>query len=1103
MVTIIGGSASDLTAGVGKVEVNVNNGGWQLASGDEAWSYPLAVTEGAYTVQARATDAAGNVGAPSPAITVIADATAPDLALNAFGSTPIVPTRNAAGQWTVNLTGTVSDPARAGRPGSGLAANGVEVLAESSVLGSLPNSRQTAAINGSNWSLAYVLNDVADPTGVYTVTVAAVDNVGNRTANVQRLLRLDGAAPVVSLSQTDVTKLVISDTVTIRGLVTDTNSLAGIDKLEIAFTPIEQIAALPAGVMGDQAEAQLNRTWVAVTLAQRGAGVAASSWSYQIPAGLEGEYQLDFRATDMLGNRRITPNLWRGVIDTTAPRLVMTGTPTGATFEDAATNTTRYAVQFLCAAQDRNLSEPSFTCPGEGLAEPVRSFENNPALQQLFPDLTTRSGLAISYTVWVTSTTPAATLSACDSFGHCATASTPGAANSNQLAVHSEQSVVTTAAFDQQMAVPAPGAPHAVIVAPSAGSFVAANNAVSVTVAAEAGATLKEVTIRLDNNVVQTLSFAQSNAVTRTLRTLNVPIASEGVHTLVAQATDWANATQTALFPVTFTLDQSAPSLTIDASALTVADTWQPESGILRFNGTANDGVGLAAVQVREGATPFVDATFGTGTWRTALHVQDPEGRTLTITVRAIDRAGRITEITQQINTELSAADAPDTTISSGPTNPSNDNTASFTFTGSASAISFDCQIDDGAYQPCASPQSYSDLSKGSHTFRVRAIDERGFADLTPASQIWTINAIQPDATITGKPTDPTTERTASFTFVGDATAQRFECSLDGAVFTACTSPQNYSGLSNGSHVFLVRAIDGTNKAGAADRFIWTVLNAAPVAADQTVVVIPNLAKAVTLSASDSDPLNFKIVTGPAHGVLLGVPPNLTYVPDTNFAGVDGFTFRASDGLAESNLATVTLYVDNTPPTVTCSANPNQLWPPNNKLVAINATVMVSDEHSGPAGFTLVSVINNEGAGAADMPGWSIDMPDTTGELRATRAGGGSGRIYTLTYRGMDRAGYSTLCSTTVTVPHSQGGKSVTAADYDENAPREDTFVAEGTETVNAPTETPAVGVETPVVVTTPEPGATVTDEGSIDGDAPINKVFLPVVTNAPTLNPQ
>ncbi|MCX6047063.1 MAG: Ig-like domain-containing protein, partial [Chloroflexi bacterium] len=760
-VTIIGGSASDLTTGVGKVEINVNNSGWQLATGDEAWGYPLAVTEGPYTIQARATDAAGTVGAPSPAITVIADATAPDLTLNNLGTTPIVPTRTGDGQWTVNLAGTVSDPARAGQPGSGLAANGVEVFVESNVVGSLPNSRQTAAVTGNNWSLAYTLNDVADPTGVYTVTVISRDNVGNRTADVRGRLLLDATAPIVSLSQMDATRTVISNTVTISGLVTDTGTIpgssAGIDQVEIAFTPAEQIAALPAGLIGDAAEAQLNRTWVAVTLAQRGAGVATSGWRYQLPAGLEGEYQIDFRSTDMLGNRRITPNNWRGMIDTSDPRLVMTAEMTGASFVDNS-GVRHDEVHFLCAAVDRNLDAATFTCPGEGQAEPIRTFADIPGLQSLFPDLTIRNGLAISYTLWTATPNAQATMSACDSLGRCAsTAATPTQAANIGGALQSH------------------------IIAPAANSFVAGTNAISVTLTAEAAVAIKAVTISLDNTVVQTLTFAQNEIVTNILRTVTIPVANEGPHTLVTQATDWTGATQTTLFPVTFTLDSAPPNVAIDASVLTVADTWQPESGILRFNGTANDTIGLATVQVRVDDGAFVDAAFANGAWQTAIHVQDPEGRTLMLTVRASDLAGRVTEITQAIGTDLSAADAPDTAINSGPANPSPDNLATFGFTGTANAVAFDCQLDDGAYLPCVSPTSYADLSKGAHTFHVRAIDDRGFADVTPAEVVWTVTSSALDVTLTQTPANPTTSRRAEFHFTGNGAS--FQCSLDNAAF--------------------------------------------------------------------------------------------------------------------------------------------------------------------------------------------------------------------------------------------------------------------------------------------------------------------------------
>jgi hypothetical protein len=888
--TIIGGSATDATSGVALVEVSINNGPWQPAEGAATWTFPLSVGEGNVNIRTRATDATGNVETPGAGITVRGDATVPAVTLAALPATPVKPTRNANGQWTVAFNGMATDG------GSGMSS--VEVHLQGDIGEVQDHGWQAATRSGNGWSVNYALDTLlADPTGLYTVTVRATDNVGNRTADnaASGILRLDGTAPVATLSQADALRQIITGTVTLTGLVTDTNSTVGLSELEIAFTPIEQIAALPASLTSDEAEAQLNRTWTPVTLAQSGAGKASSAWSVAVPAGLEGEYQIDLRGTDLLQNQQITANLWRGVIDNRAPRVAMTGTATGATYVDPATNTQRYEIRYICAATDRNLNEAAFVCPGEGLQPPVRSFENNPALQALFPDRTIRSGLAISYTLWESSQQPAATASACDAFGACASASTPAASSA------------VAAAAETVQAAAAPGAPTAVIIAPTAGSFVVANNTVSVTVAAEAGALLKEVTIKLDNTVVQTLSFTQAEAVNRTLRTVGVTVASEGSHTLVAQATDWAGATQSTLFPITFMMDKAAPTLTIDASALTIADTWQAESGILRFNGNASDSVGLAAVQIREGVNPFTDAIFGGGTWRTALPVEDPEGRTLNITVRAIDRAGRITTLTQAIATNLSAADAPDTTISSGPANPSATNSATFVFVGTLTAVAFDCQVDNGSYTPCTSPWTVNDLSKGSHTFRVRAIDTRGFADLTPASVTWTVSASQPDATITDKPANPTTERTASFSFTGTGTS--FECSLDGSAFTACTNPKSYSGLSNGEHTFLVRARDAAGKAGAADRYIWTVINAPPTVAGQLLMTGENGALAITLQGTDSDALTYQIVEQPQNGFLIGQGQTLTYVPNTGFAGPDRFTYRAWDGEAYSAPATVYITV--------------------------------------------------------------------------------------------------------------------------------------------------------------------------------------------------
>ena len=115
-VHTLGGNATDATAGVATVEININNGGWQAANGAESWAYNLAVTTGNYTIQTRATDAVGNVEDPAAAITLRTDSAAPNVTLNAGGplgaATPSQPTRNAGGQWVTTLTGTVSDADR-------------------------------------------------------------------------------------------------------------------------------------------------------------------------------------------------------------------------------------------------------------------------------------------------------------------------------------------------------------------------------------------------------------------------------------------------------------------------------------------------------------------------------------------------------------------------------------------------------------------------------------------------------------------------------------------------------------------------------------------------------------------------------------------------------------------------------------------------------------------------------------------------------------------------------------------------------------------------------------------------------------------------------
>ena len=84
-----------------------------------------------------------------------------------------------------------------------------------------------------------------------------------------------------------------------------------------------------------------------------------------------------------------------------------------------------------------------------------------------------------------------------------------------------------------------------------------------------------------------------------------------------------------------------------------------------------------------------------------------------------------------------------------------------------------------------------------------------------------------------------------------------------------------------------------------------------PVAAPQSVSTPEDNPLGITLGASDGDgdALSYSIVSAPAHGVLTGTGANRTYTPAANYNGPDSFTFRANDGVNDSNIATVSVTV--------------------------------------------------------------------------------------------------------------------------------------------------------------------------------------------------
>jgi hypothetical protein len=77
---------------------------------------------------------------------------------------------------------------------------------------------------------------------------------------------------------------------------------------------------------------------------------------------------------------------------------------------------------------------------------------------------------------------------------------------------------------------------------------------------------------------------------------------------------------------------------------------------------------------------------------------------------------------------------------------------ATFGFSSNETGVVFECKLDEGSFQACASPKSYYSLTEGQHTFQVQARDAAGNVDPTPAEYAWEIDLTDPEMTWTERP---------------------------------------------------------------------------------------------------------------------------------------------------------------------------------------------------------------------------------------------------------------------------------------------------------------------------------------------------------------
>jgi Ca2+-binding RTX toxin-like protein len=161
---------------------------------------------------------------------------------------------------------------------------------------------------------------------------------------------------------------------------------------------------------------------------------------------------------------------------------------------------------------------------------------------------------------------------------------------------------------------------------------------------------------------------------------------------------------------------------------------------------------------------------------------------------------------------------APQTGIDGGPADgaTTNDPTPTYALVADEAA-SFEVQVNQGPYFPCASDCQVPALADGTHTLRFRAVDadERGNPDPTPVTRTVTVDTTlpppppdtQPPDTTAKGPKAKTKKARAKVTFASTEANSTFECKLDKTPYKACSSPFKAK-VKPGKHKLLVRATD-------------------------------------------------------------------------------------------------------------------------------------------------------------------------------------------------------------------------------------------------------------------------------------------------------
>ena len=449
-----------------------------------------------------------------------------------------------------------------------------------------------------------------------------------------------------------------------------------------------------------------------------------------------------------------------------------------------------------------------------------------------------------------------------------------------------------------------------------------------------------------------------------------------GEDTFTYKANDGNLDSNTATVSITINSVNDAP-VTTDQTASTNEDTAVDIT--LTSSDVESDTITFSIVSdVSNGTTTLSGATVtytpsanfnGTDTFTFKANdgTDDSNTSTVTITVAAVNDAPVTSDQTASTDEDT----AVDITLSSTDVE------------GDSVTYSIVSDVSNGSTSLSGSTVTYTPTAdwNGTDTFTFKAND--GTDDGNTSTVTITVAAVN-DAPVAIAVNSPTNEDTAKF-----ITLSATDVEGSSLTYSIVSNPSNGSlGNVNGSTVFYTpntnwngtdtftyKANDGSLDSNTATVTVTVnPVNDAPVASAVSASTNEDTAKAITLSATDTEggSLTYNIVSSPPNGSLGSVSgTGVTYTPSANFNGTDTFTYKATDGTGEdSNTATVTVTVaavNDAPVTSDQTASTDE-------DTALDITLSSTDVEGDSVTYSIVSDVSN---GSTSLSGSTVTYTPT------------------------------------------------------------------------------------------------------------------------------